>query len=141
MSGQRAQLDDLLQAVADGLATEDPLSPYNSPALDALTDALYDDPAPSPTSAFTAAKYVLAQHAREMAQMLIGQRVPDGVDARYWAAARLREHATRLDGQTPCHRCKGSGVDPENTTAEDHGDIVREIPEPCSACQFAAPAP
>ncbi|MFG3046298.1 hypothetical protein ACGFZR_15380 [Streptomyces sp. NPDC048241] len=35
-----------------------------------------------------------------------------------------------------CDRCKGSGVDPENTTSENYGDIVRELPEPCSACQL-----
>lgn len=101
MSGRPAHLDDLLQAVTDGLAAEDPLPPHNSPALDALTDALYDDPAPSPASAFTAAKYVLAQHAREMAQLLTAQPDPERVDARYWAATRLREYATRLDGQAP----------------------------------------
>jgi hypothetical protein len=97
MTGRDARLDDLLQAVADGLATEAPLPPYNSPALDALTDALYDEPAPSPASAFVAAKYVLAQHAREMAQLLTGKPAPGGVDARYWAASQLREYATRLD--------------------------------------------
>ncbi|MEU3990161.1 hypothetical protein AB0F24_17590 [Streptomyces platensis] len=97
-----AHFDDLLSFVTEGLAASDPLEPHNSPALDTLADVLFDDePAPSPASAFTAAKYVLAQHARELGRMLIANPAPDNVDARYWADAQLREYATRLDGQSP----------------------------------------
>lgn len=35
-----------------------------------------------------------------------------------------------------CARCKGSGVDPEHVAHESYGDVVRELPEPCSACQI-----
>ncbi|MGW2010929.1 hypothetical protein [Streptomyces nigrescens] len=97
-----AHFDDLLSFVTEGLSASDPLEPHNSPALDTLTDVLFDDePAPSPASAFTAAKYVLAQHARELGRMLIANPAPANVDARYWADAQLREYATRLDGQSP----------------------------------------
>ncbi len=97
-----AHLDDLLSFVTEGLSAPNPLEPNNSPALDALADVLFDDePVPSPASAFTAAKYVLAQHARELGQMLIANSAPANVDARYWACAQLREYATRLDGQSP----------------------------------------
>ncbi|MFD8771378.1 hypothetical protein [Streptomyces sp. NPDC059916] len=101
MTDRPAHLDDLLEFVTGGLASEDPLPPYSSPALDALTDALQDDAAPSPASAFTAAKYVLAAHARELGRMVIAKPAPEGVDARFWADAQLREYATSLDGQTP----------------------------------------
>ncbi|TGB06518.1 hypothetical protein E2651_23175 [Streptomyces sp. MZ04] len=101
MPERPAHLDDLLEFVASGLADCDPLPPHSSPALDALTDALQDDAALSPASAFTAAKYVLAAHARELGRMLSGQPVPENVDARYWAGAQLREYAARLDGQHP----------------------------------------
>lgn len=37
-----------------------------------------------------------------------------------------------------CARCKGSGVDPEHTATEDHGDVTRELATPCSACQLDA---
>ncbi|MGW2721374.1 hypothetical protein [Streptomyces sp. NPDC001492] len=40
-----------------------------------------------------------------------------------------------------CDRCKGSGVDPEHAESEDCGDVVREVPVPCSACQPAVEAP
>lgn len=101
MTDRPASLDDLLQAVTEGLATEDPLPPYNSIALDVLTDTLVEGEIPSPASAFVAAKYVLAQHARELAQVLTGQPLPERVDPRHWAAAQLREYATRLDGTHP----------------------------------------
>jgi hypothetical protein len=39
----------------------------------------------------------------------------------------------------PCARCKGSGVDPEHSASESYGDVVRELPEPCSACQLVTP--
>ncbi|MER5694894.1 hypothetical protein ACWDBO_31290 [Streptomyces mirabilis] len=99
MSDRPAHLDDLLEFVSGSLATGDPLPPHNSIALDVLTDTLVENETPSPASAFTAAKYVLAQHAREMADLLIAQRAPEGVDPRHWAAAQLREYATKLDGQ------------------------------------------
>jgi hypothetical protein len=93
-----ASLDALLESVASGLADCDPLPPHDSIALDVLTDALHDDEVPSPASAFTAAKYVLAQHARELAAALIARQVPENVDPKHWLAAQLCEYATRLDG-------------------------------------------
>ncbi|MFE4671065.1 hypothetical protein [Streptomyces sp. NPDC056723] len=101
MTERPAHLDDLLQFVAGALADDDPLPPYNSIALDVLTDTLVENESPCPASAFTAAKYLLAQHARELATALIARQVPEGVDPRHWAAAQLCEYATRLDGQTP----------------------------------------
>ncbi|MFH8805274.1 hypothetical protein ACH4F6_37995 [Streptomyces sp. NPDC017936] len=38
----------------------------------------------------------------------------------------------------PCPRCKGSGIDPEHTAAENYGDVVRELPEPCAHCQLVS---
>jgi hypothetical protein len=99
MTNRPAHLDDLLQAVTDGLAGDEPLPPYQSIALDVLTDTLVEGETPSPASAFTAAKYVLAQHARELADLLISRRAPADVDPRHWASAQLREYATKLDGQ------------------------------------------
>lgn len=101
MTERPVHLDALLESVASGLDDCDPLPPYNSIALEVLADALVDDEIPSPASAFGAAKYVLAQHARELAQLLTSQPVSEGVDARYWAAEQLREYATRLDGTHP----------------------------------------
>lgn len=43
-------------------------------------------------------------------------------------------------GDDACDRCAGTGVDPEHVAHEDCGDTVREIPEPCAACQLATPA-
>lgn len=99
MSDRPARLDVLLEFVSSGLADDDPLPPHDSIALDVLTDALVDGEAPSPASAFVAAKYVLAQHARELGDLLISRPAPKNVDPRYWAAAQLREHAAKLDGQ------------------------------------------
>ncbi|MFE2832234.1 hypothetical protein ACFXI6_14470 [Streptomyces mirabilis] len=99
MTDRPAHLDDLLEFVSSGLSASDPLPPHDSIALDVLTDALVENETPSPASAFVAAKYVLAQHAREMADLLIAQRAPEGVDPRHWAAAQLREYAAKLDGQ------------------------------------------
>lgn len=102
MTERPAHLDDLLEFVVGGLASEDPLPPHNSPALDALTDALQDDAAPSPASAFVAAKYVLAAHARELADLIDETpRGPAVIAGRLSASMQLREYATRLDGQTP----------------------------------------
>ncbi|MGQ4343529.1 hypothetical protein [Streptomyces sp. SAS_275] len=99
MTERPAHLDDLLQAVTDGLAGVDPLPPYQSIALDVLTDALVEAECPSPASAFVAAKYVLARHARELADMMPALELPTNVDPRYWAAAQLRGYAAKLDGQ------------------------------------------
>lgn len=95
-----AALDDLLAHVIGAIDADDPLPPHGSIALDVLTDALIEGDAPSPASAFTAAKYLLARHARELAELFVAQRVPERVDPRYWAANQLQEYATQLDGQT-----------------------------------------
>ncbi|MFJ8798464.1 hypothetical protein [Streptomyces sp. NPDC102487] len=99
MTARSARLDDLLAAVTEGLGGDDALPPYQSIALDVLADALVEAECPSPASAFVAAKYVLARHARELADLLLTRPAPAGVEPRYWAAAQLREHATTLDGQ------------------------------------------
>lgn len=101
MTERPAHLDHLLEFVTEGLAAVDPLEPHNSAALDTLADAFYDDdPAPSPASAYTAAKYVLAQHARELARLLMDCKEPTNVEPRIWAAYQLKQYATGLDGQT-----------------------------------------
>lgn len=35
-----------------------------------------------------------------------------------------------------CDRCKGTGIDPTDVASETYGDIVREVPLPCGACQL-----
>ncbi|MFJ4785087.1 hypothetical protein [Streptomyces sp. NPDC088794] len=36
----------------------------------------------------------------------------------------------------PCGRCNDTGVDPERAASESYGDVVREVPVPCIACQL-----
>lgn len=40
-----------------------------------------------------------------------------------------------------CDRCMGSGIDPEHAASEDYGDVVREVPVPCTSCQLAGERP
>lgn len=37
-----------------------------------------------------------------------------------------------------CDRCGGTGIDPEHSGTEGDGNERREVPEPCSQCQFPA---
>lgn len=99
MPDHRAALEGLLELVTSGLANDNPLPPHHSIAVDVLADALVKETAPSPAAAFLAAKYVLAWHAREMADLLVTRKTPGSVDPRYWAATQLREYAGQLDGQ------------------------------------------
>ncbi|MFJ8727708.1 hypothetical protein [Streptomyces sp. NPDC093269] len=54
------------------------------------------------------------------------------------AADKLSRMATKAQraANASCPRCKGTGNDPEHTVSENYGDIVRELPTPCSACQL-----
>jgi hypothetical protein len=53
------------------------------------------------------------------------------------------EHWTQWKAAHPkvfglCPRCQESGIDPEHTAQEDHGDVVRELPVPCAHCQLVS---
>ncbi|MGW1949116.1 hypothetical protein ACWCRC_32935 [Streptomyces sp. NPDC001940] len=99
MTEQTAPTDDLLASVIGALEHCEALPPHDSVALDVLTDVLAEEAEVSPSMAFDVAKYVLAQHARELAQRFIDRRPPVNVDPRFWAANQLEKYATGLDSR------------------------------------------
>ena len=48
---------------------------------------------------------------------------------------------TYIEPRILCARCNGTAIDPKHTASEDYGDVVRELPVPCSACQLTTRQP
>lgn len=108
MTERPAGLDDLLNHVTANLPDGPP-----SIALTALADTMLDDPPANEQEAQTAARILLAQHARELASMLDcvvtehRTKYPDAYEAEAMrkgmlaASARLSVYAGRLDGTGP----------------------------------------